>query len=183
MIFEGPERRHSLKGQNVAMDQLDKNNTHAAVVETAGSGSAPPAKVTVEKAALLDDTDSAQGTQGTHTGTPHPDDPKDMTSELTLPSQNPRLSFFDEEYVAGRRVPFPTLLSDSHGSSPDKTLCMEKSKKTSSSDKTAGSKTQPMDASSTSSSSKDGIRMRPTSEEIVGSRKSARNAAKKVYLA
>ncbi len=173
------------------MDQLDKNNTHAAVVETAGSGSAPPAKVTVEKAALLDDTDSAQGTHGTHTGTPHADDPKDMTSELTLPSQNPRLSFFDEEYVAGRRVPFPTLLSDSHGSSPDKSLCMEKSKKTSSSDK----------AASTSSSSKDGIRMRPTSEvaasaavksvavvnekkkEIVGGRKSARNAAKRVYLA
>ncbi len=171
---------------------------------------------------MLDDTDSAQGTQGTPTGTPRPDDPKDTTSELTLPRQNPRFSFFDEEYVAGRRVPFPALHSDSYESSPDKTLCLEKLEKTSSSDKTAGSKKQPMDASSTSNSNKDGIRKRPTSEVaasaavksvarirdsihdalsaapsthvpevavvnenkpgIVGSRKSARNTPKKVYL-
>ncbi len=57
------------------------------------------------------------------------------SSEHTLLSQNPRLSFFDEEYVAGRCVPFSTLHSDSLESSSEKMPSPEKLEKTSSSEK------------------------------------------------
>jgi hypothetical protein len=62
-----------------------------------------------------------------------------MSSEHTRLPQNPRLSFVDEDYVAGRRVPFTTLHSDSLESSSEKMLSPEKLVKTSSSEKTSSS--------------------------------------------